>query len=53
MEEQGYYTLVEEYAQQAGVQIRFVNAVLTDVVNGDKDIARLSLYGYSDKGKRW
>ncbi len=39
MEEQGYYTLLEEYAEQAGVQIRFVNASLTDVVNGDKDVA--------------
>ena len=39
MEEQRYYTLVEEYAEQAGVQIRFVNAVLTEVVNGDKDVA--------------
>lgn len=39
MEEQGYYTLVDEYADQAGVQIRFVNVVLTDVINGDKDVA--------------
>lgn len=39
MEDKGYYTLIDEYADQAGVQIRFVNAVLSDVVNGDKDIA--------------
>lgn len=32
-------TVVDEYAKQAGVQVRFVNAVLTEIVNRDKDVA--------------
>ena len=39
LKEQGYVTLMDEYADQAGVQLRFTNAVLTEVVNGDKDVA--------------
>ena len=39
LKEQGYVTLMDEYANQAGVQLRFTNAVLTEVVNGDKDVA--------------
>lgn len=39
LKEQGYVTLMDEYANEAEVQLRFANAVLTEVVNGDKDVA--------------
>ncbi len=39
LKKQGYVTLMDEYANEAEVQLRFANAVLTEVVNGDKDVA--------------
>lgn len=40
MESSGYFTMVDYFAEQAGSQVCFVNAVLTesDEVNGDKDV---------------